>query len=86
MNLDHRWTLDHYVGGGMIPAIKPIVTLLGRILRRNHDIQPRGGWDFPGCSAVEPRVIALPARHLDDFEAQLSLAATADSGSVAEIS
>jgi len=53
VNLDHRWTLDHYVGGGMIPAIKPIVTLLGRILRRNHDIQPRGGWDFPGCSAVE---------------------------------
>ena len=53
MNLDRRKTFDYYVGGSLILAIKPIVTLLGRILRRNHDIQPRGGWDFPGCSAVE---------------------------------
>ena len=71
MNLDHRKTLDYYVGGSLILAIKPIVTLLGRILRRNHDIQPRGRVVFTKMLGGGTLVIALPAllglrRHLAD--------------------
>ena len=73
MNLDRRKTFDYYVGGSLILAIKPIVTLLGRILRRDHDIQPRGRVVFTKMLGGGTLVIALPAllglrRHLADQE------------------
>lgn len=73
MNLDRRKTFDYYVGGSLILAIKPIVTLLGRILHRDHDIQPRGRVVFTKMLGGGTLVIALPAllglrRHLADQE------------------
>ncbi len=42
MTLSARKLLDYYLGGALIAFAKPVVMLLGRVLRRDHDPRPRG--------------------------------------------
>lgn len=52
---------DYYVGGPLLAAVKPAVWLLGRILRRDHALEPRGEICFIKLLGAGSLVIAFPA-------------------------
>ena len=42
MNLRLKQFLDFYLGGFLILLLRPVVVLVGRLLRRDHDAEVRG--------------------------------------------
>lgn len=61
MTLREKKLLDYYLGGFLMAILKPVVWLLGRILRRDHDVTPRGEICFIKLLGAGSLVIAFPA-------------------------
>lgn len=61
MKLDFKKWLDFWVGNFLLFLLKPIVMGFGKVLKRNHDVIPRGEIAFIKLLGGGSLVIALPA-------------------------
>lgn len=61
MKLQTKKLIDFYLGGFLITVLKPITMLVGKVLRRNHDISPEGDIFFCKMQGGGSLVIALPS-------------------------
>src|SRR5262249_31046241 len=61
MRLDRKLLLDYYVGGFLHAVLKPCAVLLGKVLRRNHDLKSCSSVTMLKLMGGGSLVIAYPA-------------------------
>src|SRR5262245_40508152 len=61
MRLNRKLSLDYYVGGFLHAVLKPCVVLLGKVLRRNHDLKSCSSVTLLKLRGGGSLVVAYPA-------------------------